>query len=107
MTDNLSRKRRVLMGAAGVVAVIALAGSVAAFKPRASALVMTPRAGDDTLVINQANGSRLDVIVLDQYGRTLRTDTTARYERIGGDSIAVSADGRLSCARRSDDVVVR
>jgi hypothetical protein len=68
---------------------------------------MTARAGDDTLVINQVDGSRLSVIVFDQYGRMLRTDTTARYERVGGDSITVAGNGHLDCERRRDDVVVR
>jgi hypothetical protein len=97
----------VLFGVVGGVAVAGLAGSVGAFRPRATSLAITARPGDDTLVVNQVDGSRLSVIVFDQYGRTLRTDTTARYARIGGDSIAIEANGRLDCERRRDDVVVR
>jgi hypothetical protein len=108
MTTRVSdRTRRIVRYAAGAVGVIGVAGSLAAFRPRASAIIVTKRQGDDTLVINQVNGTRLAVTVLDQYGRPLNAATTTRYERIDGDMMTVSANGDLNCEHRRDDVVIR
>lgn len=97
--------KKLTVYASALVATAGVVTSVAAFRPRPSRLTATPRAGDDTVVINQAHGARLDAMVLDQYGRRMPSDTAVRYQRTGGDSIDVSASGRLDCANRSDIVV--
>lgn len=74
-------------------------------RPRPTSLVVTARAGDDTVVINQRRPTRLHAWVRDQYARNLSSDTAVRYQLVSGDSIAVSSKGALQCNRRSDAVV--
>ena len=67
--------------------------------------MMTPRPGDDTVVINQTRSTRLSATLLDQYGRSLRSDSAVRYRWIAGDSIRLSPSGELRCSDDRDAVV--
>jgi hypothetical protein len=89
----------------GTLAVVGLVAWFAVLRPRATRIVVTTRAGDDTVVINQTHRTRLGASVLDQYGRRLRGETRLGYQRIGGDSVRLSSDGELSCAKHSDALV--
>jgi hypothetical protein len=97
-------KKHILYTVVGLAAI----GGIVSFillRPRPSQLLVTPRAGDDTLVVNQTHPTRLSVSVVDQYGRRLRSDTAVRYRWIKGDSIALSSKGELRCENQSDAVV--
>ena len=87
------------------VGAMGIAASFAFLRPQPSELTVTPRPGDDTLVVNHHRQTQLRLSVLDQYGRPLRSDTVLQYQRIGGDSIQLSPSGRVLCAERSDAVV--
>jgi hypothetical protein len=97
--------RKLTVYVTSAVATCGVVASLAAFRPRPTQLVVTMRAGDDTVVINQAHGARLSTTVLDQYGRRLSSDTTVRYQRVRGDSISLSASGRVGCEKHGDVVV--
>ena len=97
--------RKLMLYTVSTIVTVGIVGSLAAFRPRATAITVTKRPGDDTVVVNQADGARLKAMVLDQYDRTLGADTTIRYERIGGDSIEVSPDGKIGCEKRRDVVM--
>ncbi len=97
--------QRIGVYATSVIAMGGIAAALVAFRPRPTALAVTTRAGDDTMVVNQVHGARLRAMVLDQYGRQLRSDTSVRYQRIGGDSISVSSSGSVGCEKHSDVVV--
>jgi hypothetical protein len=71
--------------------------SFVVLRPRPTRLVMTARAGDDTVVINQTGLTRLRATVLDQYRRRLAADSSVRYAWRSGDSIPVALDGKLRC----------
>lgn len=90
---------------AALVTLAAVAGSVVLFRPKPGALRVTPRAGDDTVVVNQMHPARLDISVLDQYGRRFRSDSGIRYAQIAGDSVRLSARGDVRCDARRDAVV--
>ncbi len=49
------------------------AASLVVLRPRPTWLMMTPRPGDDTVVINQTRSTRLSASLIDQYGRRLRS----------------------------------
>ena len=87
------------VGAIGAVASLAL------FRPRPTRLAVTPRAGDDTVVVNQMHPTRLGASVLDQYGRRLRSDSVMRYRWLGGDSVSVSSRGEVQCDKQRDAVM--
>lgn len=89
----------------GLVTLAAVAVSFFLFRPRPAALTVTPRAGDDTVVVNQMHPTRLGVWVLDQYGRRFRSDSGVRYAQIAGDSMRLSASGEVRCDARRDAVV--
>jgi hypothetical protein len=97
-------KKQSLYALAGL-AVIGAGASFARLSPRPTRLVVTPRAGDDTVVVNQMHVTRLAAPVLDQYGRRLRSDTAVRYRWIAGDSLKLSSNGELRCDTRGDAVV--
>src|SRR3954464_4174829 len=78
--------KRVISGALALSAVSAILW-FAVLRPRPTALAMTARAGDDTVVINQRLPTRLAGSVIDQYGRRLKADTAVVYQRMSGDSI--------------------
>ena len=86
-------------------AIIGVAASFVLLRPRPTRLLVTARAGDDTVVINQIHATRLSLPVLDQYGRRLRSDTAVRYRWIAGDSVNLAANGELHCDSRRDAVV--
>ncbi|HEY4307561.1 MAG TPA: hypothetical protein VGM82_24010 [Gemmatimonadaceae bacterium] len=90
---------------ASVLAVGGIIASLAAFRPRPTQLTVTTRVGDDTVVVNQSHGARLNAMVLDQYGRRLRFDTTIHYERVGGDSVGVAANGLVGCKTHGNIIV--
>lgn len=79
--------------AAGLVTCAVVAVSFILFRPTPAALRVTPRAGDDTVVVNQMHPTRLGVLVLDQYGRRFHSDSGLRYAQIAGDSMRLSASG--------------
>jgi len=87
-----------LVGLAAIGAVV----SFVLLRPRAARLSVTPRVGDDTLVVNQMHRTRLGLAVVDQYGRRLRSDTALRYRWIAGDSVRLSSNGEVQCDRRSE-----
>jgi hypothetical protein len=91
--------------ASAAAATIGVLASLAAFKPRPTQHTVTTRTGDDTVVVNQSHDTRLSAMVLDQYGRLLRSDTSVRFQRLGGDTISVSSGGRLRCEKHSDVVM--
>jgi hypothetical protein len=87
---------------------LASAGAVPSFvflRPRPARLAVTARAGDDTLVVNQIHPTRISLLVLDQYGRRVRSDTAVRYRRVGGDSMILSSAGQVRCSDNRDAVV--
>jgi len=96
--------KHILYALVGLAAVGGVAACVL-LRPRPTRLAMTSRAGDDTVVVNQMHSTRLNVSVLDQYGRRLRSDTAVRYQRITGDSITLSSSGEVRCERHSDALV--
>ncbi|MEO6877572.1 MAG: hypothetical protein ABI205_03760 [Gemmatimonadaceae bacterium] len=99
------RKKHIVYALAGLAAIAIAAGaSFVVLRPRPTRLSVTPRAGDDTVVVNQSHPTRLRASVLDQYGRPLRSDTAVRYRRIAGDPIMLSPGGELQCNNRSDAV---
>jgi len=55
----------------------------------------------DTIVVNSRGAVTLPVQVLDDAGHELPT-SGLRYERLSGDSIALSPNGQLTCDRRRD-----
>jgi hypothetical protein len=79
--------------------------SLVVLTPRPTRLLMTTRAGDDTVVINQTGLTRLRASVLDQYRRHLAADTTVRYAWQSGDSIPVALDGTLRCVKNGTAIV--
>jgi hypothetical protein len=89
--------------AAAAVAILAAGAWILA--PQPTQLSVTPRAGDDTVVINQMHSAQLFASVVDQYGRHLRSDTALRYRRVGGDSINLSATGQVMCEKSQDAMV--
>jgi len=97
--------KRVISGALALSAVSAILW-FAVLRPRPTALAMTARAGDDTVVINQRLPTRLAGSVIDQYGRRLKADTAVVYQRMSGDSIALASNGAVHCDKRGDAVVV-
>jgi hypothetical protein len=94
-------KKRSLVALIGLVA-IAAGVSAALLRPRPTRLAVTPRAGDDTVVINQMRSTRLSTRVLDQYGRLMSSDTALSYRWIGGDTLRVSRNGEVRCVDRRD-----
>src|SRR5512143_2774721 len=56
---------------------------------------------NDSLVVNNRLSVPLPVYGVDARGRR-HTITGLRYQRIGGDSISLTADGRVTCTRRAD-----
>ena len=84
------------LGIVGSVAAVAL------FESRPVELSMTPRIGDDTVVVNQTHRTRLSAWVVDRYGRHLPADTTVQYHWMSGDSIPLSSDGKVQCNRNGD-----
>lgn len=97
-------KKHTLYALVGFSAILGSAVFVL-LRPRPTRLETTSRAGDDTVVVNQMHPTRLNVSVLDQYGRRLRSDTAVRYLWITGDSITLSSSGEVRCERHSDAVV--
>jgi hypothetical protein len=87
--------KRALQALLGVAVIAPI--SFVVLRPRPTQLLMTPRAGDDTVVINQTGLTRLRASVLDQYRRHLAADTDVRYAWQSGDSIPVAPDGTLRC----------
>ena len=99
-------KKRVFYPLAGLAAIVVIgAGAFLMFRPRPTRLSATPRAGDDTIVVNQMQPTRLGVLLLDQYGRPVRSDTAVRYRWISGDSVSVASNGKVHCVDRHDAVV--
>lgn len=86
------------------VTVAILAAGAVLLAPRPTQLLVTTRAGDDTVVVNQLHSAQLLASVVDQYGHRLRSDTALRYRRITGDSINVSATGHVACEKSQDAV---
>ena len=89
----------------GLATAAALAVSFLLFRPRPTRLRITPRAGDDTVVVNQKRPTRLGVWVLDQYGLRLRSHADVQYRWIAGDTLTVSSSGDVRCDDRRDAVV--
>lgn len=90
-----------------IVAALGVGGAGASsvpLRPRPTRLEVTARAGDDTVVVNQIHARRLDVSVLDQYGRRMRSDAV-RYRWIAGDSVKLSSNGEVRCDTDRDAVV--
>ncbi len=99
-------KKLLVYIAVGVIgAGVAGVASYLVFKPRPTRLSMTPRAGDDTVVVNQIKTTHLRPLVFDQYGRHLLVDSAVRYQWIAGDSVSVASNGEVKCAERRDAVV--
>jgi hypothetical protein len=88
--------RRTLFALVGLGAPAAIV-AFALLKPRPVQLSMTPRPGDDTVVVNAMHGARITALVSDQYGRQLRSDTTIQYRWLSGDSVLLSRDGSVRC----------
>ena len=63
------------------------------------ARLVAGRAG--TIVVNSRNAVTLPVQVLDDAGRELPA-SALRFERVAGDSLALSPNGRITCHRRGD-----
>jgi hypothetical protein len=101
---ELAVKRKALLMLVGAVAVAGAALN-AALRPRPARIAATARVGDDTVVVNQMQRTRLSASVLDQYGRRFGVDTVMRYQWMSGDSIGLSPDGVLQCTRRSSATV--
>src|SRR5512146_2085306 len=99
------RKKHLRYTLVGLGAAAAGAVSLVVLRPRPTRLMMTPRPGDDTVVINQTRSTRLSATLLDQYGRSLRSDSAVRYRWIAGDSIRLSPSGELRCSDDRDAVV--
>lgn len=55
----------------------------------------------DTVVVNSRSAVPLPVQVLDEAGHDLPT-SGLHFERVAGDPVALSPDGRVTCARRAD-----
>lgn len=89
----------------GLGAVAAGAVSLVVLRPRPTRLMMTPRPGDDTVVTNQTRSTRLSALLIDQYGRRLRSDSAVRYRWIAGDSVRLSPSGEVRCTDDRDAVV--
>lgn len=94
---------RYSVAAAATGAILAAGAWVLA--PQPTQLLVTARASDDTVVINQMHSAQLFASVIDQHGRRLRSDTALRYRRVGGESLHVSATGTVACERSQDAVV--
>lgn len=100
----MKRAARYAVAATGAVTILAAAGALF-LAPQPTQLWVTPRAGDDTVVINQLHSGQLFTSVVDQHGRRIRSDTAVRYRRVGGDSVGISATGKVTCEKRQDAVV--
>jgi len=74
-------------------------------RPHPVRIAPTPRTGDDTVVVNRMQRTRLRATALDQYGRPFGPDTALRYQWMSGDSINVSPIGELQCAHDASAVV--
>ena len=98
-------KKHLRYALVGLGAVAAGAASLVVLRPRPTRLTMTPRPGDDTVVINQTRSTRLSASLLDQYGRRLRFDSAVRYRWIAGDSMRLSPSGDVRCSDDRDAVV--
>jgi hypothetical protein len=88
------------LGAAG-------AGGFAAFRSLRARPTQLAAAGgptNDTIVVNTTQPTRLNVSVLDQYGRLLPADTTVQFRLVSG-AVALSSAGETTCARREDALV--
>lgn len=100
-------KRRIVNALLGLLGLTAV-GSGAWYlvlRPRPTRLSVTKRVGDDTVVVNQMQPTWLRTPVLDQRGHPMRADTAVRYRWLAGDSIPLSQQGRVRCAKRGDAVV--
>jgi hypothetical protein len=94
-------KRCVVYGLVGLTSI----GAVASFivlRPRPTRLEVTARTGDDTVVVNRMHPAWLGALVLDQYGRRLRSDMTIHYQWLAGDSIRLSSNGVVQCDKHAD-----
>jgi len=98
-------KKHLCYALVGLIAVAAGVISFVLLRPRPTRLVVTPRTGDDTVVINQTHLTRLSASLLDQYGRHLRSDTAVQYRWIAGDSMRLSPSGEVRCSENRDAVV--
>jgi hypothetical protein len=99
-------RKRLLYSVVGLaVAGCIVAASFFHFRPRATRLAVTARAGDDTVVVNQMRPMQLRPLVLDQYGRRFPSDSAVRYGWISGDSLSLASDGVVRCSARRDAMV--
>src|SRR4029078_8766230 len=99
-------KKRFFYALAGLGAAAAIgAAAFLVLRPRPTRLSVTPRTGDDTVVVNQMHAMRLGALVLDQYGRRLRADTAVQYRWISGDTVRVASNGEVRCIDHRDAVV--
>ena len=98
------RSRRALATVSIAVCAAGVAASVALW-PRPARLWVLDGAKNGTMTVNAIHPTRLNVFVLDQYGRRLPSDTAIRFRLISGAAVKVSATGKTTCTRSEDAVV--
>src|SRR4029078_6412335 len=99
-------KKRFFYALAAVGAAAAIgAAAFLVLRPRPTRLSVTPRTGDDTVVVNQMHAMRLGALVLDQYRRRPRAGTAVQYRWSSGDTVRVASNGEVRCVDHRDAVV--
>jgi hypothetical protein len=73
-------------------------------RPKPMRLVLLGGSKSDTVVINKTLATQLTALVFDQYGRQMRIDSAAQFQKLEGD-VEVSPGGVVTCARNEDAIL--